>query len=176
MDGAAPALEPTARRRRARRRRPVMIWLGLAVVLAAFLAACGDDYSSTSASNSTTSASESSETTGSAGGSPPVSLSGQVNDHGTKALSGDKVEVELDNFYFEPTYVAADGGKTVKVELKNDGDTAHTFTIDGTDIDVVLQPGDKQTVEVELPDSGQLVYYCRFHQSQGMQGGFAVNS
>lgn len=101
-------------------------------------------------------------------------LEGTVNDRGTATLEGDQLEMELDNFYFEPTFVEAPGGSTVSVELTNEGEAAHTFTIDSLNIDQELQPGESRTVEVELPEEGQLVFYCRFHDGQGMKGAFNV--
>ena len=107
----------------------------------------------------------------SATGSAPVALSGTVNDHGTKE-AGDEVKVEQDDFYFGPTFIKAKPGATVKVELENEGANPHTFTIDGTNVDVTVAPGKKQSVEVPLPSSGAVRFYCKFHASQGMQGAF----
>lgn len=102
---------------------------------------------------------------------PPVTLSGTVNDHGAKDL-GAKAEFELeqDDFYFNPTFIKAAPGATVKVELHNEGKAAHTFTIDALKIDKTLQPGQEIDVPVKLPASGALTFYCRFHRGQGMQG------
>lgn len=108
-------------------------------------------------------------------GSAPVALSGTVNDHGTKE-AGDEVKVELDDFYFGPTFIKAKPGATVKVELENEGSSPHTFTIDGTSVDVTLQPGKEQDVSVPLPSSGAVRFYCKFHASQGMQGAFFFNA
>lgn len=109
-----------------------------------------------------------------ASGRPPVSLAGMVNDHGTTSLSGTELEMELDDFYFEPTFVKAAGGREVRLSLSNKGNAPHTFTIDDLGIDEVLQPGAKATVTVKLPAGGTVAYYCRFHKASGMQGAFAV--
>jgi hypothetical protein len=77
------------------------------------------------------------------GSSPPVSLSGSVNDKGTEDLTGKgdtSVEMEADDFSFEHTFLKVDPGQKVEVELENEGDATHTF--------------------------------CRLHRSQGMQGSF----
>jgi hypothetical protein len=50
----------------------------------------------------------------------------------------------------------------------------HTFTIDGQDVDVQLGAGESGQAEVTFPDSGALVFYCRFHVSGGMLGGLSV--
>jgi plastocyanin len=85
------------------------------------------------------------------------------------------VEVEVDDFYFGPTVLEGEAGQTLTVTLFNEGDAAHTFTVDELDVDEELQPGDEDvTAEVTFPDSGALVYYCRFHVSGGMLGGLSV--
>ena len=106
---------------------------------------------------------------------PPVALSGTVNDHGTKdATSGGTVEVELDDFYFGPTFVKAAPAAALTLKLKNEGGVVHTFTADGL-ADVTVQPGTTGDASITLPASGAVRFYCRFHQGQGMQGAFFFN-
>ena len=109
-------------------------------------------------------------------GKTPVQLSGAVNNHGTKDLSakGQSLEFELeqDDFYFEPTFIKSIAGAKVKAEIKNEGKTSHTFTIESLGVDVELSPGMKKEVEFILPGSGAVNFICRFHRSQGMQGSF----
>lgn len=103
----------------------------------------------------------------------PVKLSGQVNDHGTQSIAGkDEVRVEQNDFYFEPTFLGATPSQVVTVEVENEGQTAHTFTISSLNIDKTLQPGDSAKIEVRLPKSGVVNFICQFHVSQGMQGAF----
>lgn len=135
-------------------------------------AACGDD--SPDASSSTTGGEESTTTTV-ASGEAPVDLGSEVNNHGTKDLTGSEIEVELDDFYFGPTFIKASPSTTITVQLKNEGTSPHTFTIDSLGVDEELQPGDSTDVSVDLPASGATAFYCRFHQSQGMQGAFFFN-
>lgn len=110
-------------------------------------------------------------------GTAPVALSGTVNDHGTKDVTGrDELEVEQDDFYFNPTFIKAKPGSTLKVELTNEGDVQHTFTIDALNIDETLDKGASKAVTVKLPASGAVAFYCRFHKGQGMQGAFFFNA
>jgi plastocyanin len=125
----------------------------MAAVLALLTAACGDDDGGDS-------------------GGAPVKLQGTVNKGATGTVSNGEVEIELDNFYFGPTYTKADAGSTVTVKLENEGDATHTFTIDSLNIDEEVAPGATAEVEVKLPASGAIRYYCRFHAGQGMQGAF----
>ena len=111
------------------------------------------------------------------GGSAPVALSGTVNDHGTKDLAGkDEFELELDDFYFGPTYIKAAPGAKVKVELKNEGSMPHTFTIDALSVDQTVNAGQEADVNVTLPASGAVAFYCKFHKGQGMQGALYFNA
>jgi plastocyanin len=106
---------------------------------------------------------------------PPVSLSGTVSEHGTKALgAATELALELDDTYFGPTYITAKASTKITVTLTNEGKLPHTFTIDGTDVDTEVAPGKTATVQVTLPADGTVPFYCRFHRDGGMQGGFAV--
>ncbi len=100
----------------------------------------------------------------------PVALTGTVTNKGTKDLAGaTTVSVEADDYYFQPTFVKATPGATLTVHLKNEGKAAHTFTIDGV-ADQMLNPDQQATVQVKVPTSGALNFYCRFHRAMGMQG------
>ena len=92
--------------------------------------------------------------------------------HGTKDVSGEtgKVEVEMYDNYFEPTVLQGTPGQTVELELKNTGNAAHTFTISEQSVDKEIQPGDETETEVTFPQSGELTFVCKFHQSSGMVG------
>ena len=104
---------------------------------------------------------------------PPVKLDGKVNNEGTKTVKGGKIEAELDDYYFGPTFIKAKAGTTVKIKLENEGDADHTFTIDDQSIDQTVSPGKTATISVAIPTDGTPVnFYCRFHVSSGMQGAF----
>lgn len=109
-------------------------------------------------------------------GTPPISLSGPVNFEGNADESGAGSSFSLDmeqaDFSFEPTFVEAAPGAQVTVELHNEGDAQHTFTIDALDVDEVVDAGETAEVTVELPDEGPVRFTCRFHEAQGMQGSF----
>src|SRR5262245_9076700 len=92
-------------------------------------------------------------------GSAPVKLEGKVNNKGTGTIKNGKTEIEQDNYYFEKTYLKGSAG-TVKVELENEGNTAHSFTIDDQNIDKVVQPGKKATVTVSLTAGKPVDFYC----------------
>ena len=102
--------------------------------------------------------SESTSTESSSGGGGQKTIAGvEANDHGTKAVEDSgKTEVELDDYYFEPTVLEGKPGQTVTLELKNEGQVEHTFTIDSQGIDQDVQPADEAEVDVTIPTYGNL--------------------
>ena len=102
----------------------------------------------------------------------------QVDSHGTKDVSDEsgKVEIELYDYYFEPTILKGKPGQKVELELKNKGSAAHTFTLAGQSVNKEIQPGDETETEVTFPQSGQLKFVCTFHQSQGMIGALQTSA
>jgi plastocyanin len=142
----------------------------VAVFAALFLvfgaAACGGKSSSSSSSGSNESTTS-------------TTINGtQVDSHGTKDVSGEtgKIEIELDDNYFDPTILKGKPGQKVELELKNEGKATHTFTISAQNIDKEIQPGDEAETEVTFPQSGQLEFVCKFHQGLGMIGALQTSA
>jgi plastocyanin len=106
--------------------------------------------------------------------SNPVSVSGKVNVKGKKDISGKTAtSIEQDDYYFEPTFLKVSPGEKVTVELKNEGDTTHTFTSDSLNVDQQVAAGKSKKVTVTIPSSGSAFqFHCDFHESMGMQGAF----
>ncbi len=93
------------------------------------------------------------------------------NDHGTKSAQGkSSIELEADNYYFEPTFVRGDPGKTVQLELKNDAGTQHNFSVTSQHIDQDIPAKGSVTISVTIPPSGVMPFFCKFHTGQGMNG------
>lgn len=147
-------------------KRGVVIVAGCVLLLAA--AGCGSSSSSSSGGTTT-------QESGGGGGGQKSIAGVKANDHGTKAVEDNgKTELELDDFYFEPTVLEGKPGQTVTLELKNEGETEHTFTIDSQNVDQDLGPGEEAEVDVTIPKSGVVSFYCKFHKSSGMAGALAV--
>ena len=135
----------------------------VALLVTVSLAACGDDDSTTEATDTTTG--------GTAASEAPVTLSGKVNDEGTKdAVGTDELEVEADDFYFKPTFVKVTAGQKLTLALKNEGSAAHTFTSTELGVDKELPPGASETIEITVPSADAVAFFCKFHQASGMQG------
>jgi plastocyanin len=108
------------------------------------------------------------EDTASPAGSPTI------NEKGTETFTTEEfdVELELDNFYFDPTYIKSPGESTATITLHNEGDVQHTFTVDDLDVDEELAPDEEKEITVQIGTETRYEYYCRFHEGQGMRGAF----
>jgi plastocyanin len=103
----------------------------------------------------------------------------KANDHGRKSVSGmTSFELEADNdgtqYYFNPTTLNGKAGQKLTIEVKNEGNTAHNFSIDSQKINSNIDPGKTVDVTVTFPTSGVLEFYCAFHRSLGMVGQLKV--
>jgi plastocyanin len=101
----------------------------------------------------------------------------EANDHGEKDVSGEtgKVEIELDDDYFEPTVLKGTPGQKVTLELKNEGNSEHNISIADQNVDQDVEPDDEAEVEVMFPQSGELSFVCKYHESAGMAGALVVS-
>jgi plastocyanin len=98
-----------------------------------------------------------------------------ANDHGSKDVSGmDETEVELDDFYFEPTVIKGTAGAQIKLELDNEGQALHNFSLPEQNIDQDVTAGQKVDVTVTFPQSGFLEFFCKYHKASGMVGELTV--
>jgi plastocyanin len=143
--------------------------LVLAVGLVA--AACSSNSSTTPSASGTSGQPSPEESSGT------ITINGeQANDRGTKDVSGmTEVSVELDDeFYFEPTILKGTPGQQLSVELENEGSLQHNFSLEAQSISKDIDGGQKTTVSVTFPQSGNLVFFCRFHRGSGMIGELSV--
>lgn len=101
-------------------------------------------------------------------------LSGNVEDHGTAALSGASVEIDAGDFFFDATCLTASSPGEIMVTVTNTGSALHNFSVADQGIDEDVPVGGSITVTVELPSSGSLPFLCKYHVGAGMQGAFVV--
>jgi len=107
------------------------------------------------------------------GGTQTTIAGVQANDHGTKTVSG-TTEIELDDYYFDPTVLEGKPGQKVTFELKNEGSTEHNFTLAAQHVDQDVDQGETKTVTVTIPQSGELSFFCKYHRSRGMAGALSA--
>ena len=93
----------------------------------------------------------------------------------TAASSGSKhentVSVTASGFAFTPTAATAKAGD-VYFEIKNKDTTTHTFTIDGTDVDIRMDGGTGGEKETNLK-AGSYEWHCKIHST--MKGTLTVS-
>lgn len=105
----------------------------------------------------------------------PVDLGGSVTNKGTATVAGDSIEVEVDDFYFKPTFIEAKPGARVTLEIKNEGAAPHTFTSSQLGVDQQISPGQSASVKVTVPASGFAEFHCNFHSGSGMRGAIVAS-
>lgn len=71
---------------------------------------------------------------------------------------------------FDPSMLSAPAGAEVTVELTNEGNNPHTFTIDDLEVDTEgVDGGDSATVTFTMPDA-PVTFYCAIHGEETMSG------
>jgi len=146
-----------------------------AVAGIALLAAAACSKSSTETVASPSASAMTSESPAASAMTAPVQLTGKVNDHGSKVLTGmtTTLSLEQDSYYFEPTFVKADSGGHITVTLKNESKVEHNFSITSLHIDKDVEADKTETVTVNLPTgTAPVEFFCKYHKSLGMQGAF----
>jgi plastocyanin len=107
---------------------------------------------------------------GSGSTSPSAAGSPSFNNHGAKTVSGSSIDLEADNYYFEPSVIRGTPGQKVTINLKNSSATEHNFTVKDQNVDVDIDAHGSKTATVTIPSSGSVSFYCEYHQSHGMAG------
>lgn len=88
---------------------------------------------------------------------------------GSEDLPAPAPHVAMVDNEFEPSTISVPAGETVSIHVQNDGDNTHTFTSAELGVDVTLEPGQTEIVDVDVPDE-ETDFICNFHGSSGMSG------
>jgi plastocyanin len=91
------------------------------------------------------------------------------------AGGGGGTTITMVDFKFQPATVTASASKALI--LVNSGSALHNFTIEGSSLDVDVQPGQTQTLPPPAPvQPGTYTFFCKYHRSQGMEGTITVTA
>lgn len=93
--------------------------------------------------------------------------------HGEKDVSRIEapLELELADNYFEPTIIEGESGQKVTLKMSNTGNALHNISLSEQGINLDLPVGAKDvTTAVTIPQSGGLVFICKYHLAQNMRG------
>jgi len=74
--------------------------------------------------------------------------------------------VQMHNFAFGPQALAVGAGQTVRIVVKNEDATLHTFTLPQAGVDVSVPPGSEKVIEFKAPAAGTYQWFCLPHSSQ----------
>ncbi|MPZ69627.1 MAG: hypothetical protein GEU71_08865 [Actinobacteria bacterium] len=81
---------------------------------------------------------------------------------------GDAIEIGMKNSAFDPPRLELPAGEEVHIEVTNQEDTMHDFTIDELDLSTgTLKKGATATATIVVPES-LTTYHCTMHD--GMEG------
>jgi predicted lipoprotein with Yx(FWY)xxD motif/plastocyanin len=98
-----------------------------------------------------------------------------ANDHGTKdATNATTLSVEVDSFYFEPSFIHGSAGQKLKLTLENESNTLHNFSLTSQSIEKDVPPKGNVEVDVTFPQSGAALFFCKYHTGSGMNGELLV--
>ena len=91
--------------------------------------------------------------------------------HGTKDVTGQaELDLEAYTYYFAPTFLRGVPGQRLTLEVENDSETVHNLSIPEQHVDQDIPPKGTVKVEVTIPPSGAVRFFCKFHAPLGMNG------
>jgi plastocyanin len=95
--------------------------------------------------------------------------------HGTLQVDTSNATVAMYDRYFEPNVLTGPPGLRVTLMVRNEGTQLHNLTLASQSISQDVAPGSIVAVPVVLPDSGEAVFFCRFHRDLGMVGALVAS-
>src|SRR5258706_16299405 len=99
-----------------------------------------------------------------------------ANYHGTADVSGaEKVTVQLGDRFFDPTVIRGKPGQKLTLALENKSNSSHTFTTADGLADIEVKPMSFAEGKITLPQSGNLLFFCKVDKDLGMVGVFKVS-
>jgi plastocyanin len=97
---------------------------------------------------------------------------GDADSGGTAPVAAEQPEapaatstVTLTDNAFSPAEPVVEAGA---IDVVNNGESPHTFTVEGQDVDVEVEAGASVTARVDI-DPGTYTVFCEFHRTQGME-------
>ena len=81
-----------------------------------------------------------------------------------------EITVKAVDIAFEPTTLDVVAGEPVNVNVVNDGETLHDFTLEAADVHVNVEPGETRTTSFTIDEPGQYEAKCTVegHAEAGM--------
>ena len=97
-------------------------------------------------------------------------------DHGTLDV-GTAAEVTLraDDYYFAPTFLRGRPGQHLRLNVENLASTLHNLSMPSLGVDRDLPPLGHVALEVTVPVTGPVAFFCKFHGPLGQNGQVLVS-
>ncbi len=80
------------------------------------------------------------------------------------------ISIGIKDFQFSPDHLQVKAGEMVRLVVKNNDTTLHTFTFKEAGVDVSIPPGAERLVEFQAPAPGTYQWYCIPHSDSGAEG------
>jgi plastocyanin len=80
--------------------------------------------------------------------------------------------ITISNFTFDPSTLTLPSGQDVTIEVTNNDDVEHSFTLDDDSVSQDVEGGESQTVTLNLTDG--IGWHCEYHPDQ-MKGSITVS-
>jgi plastocyanin len=100
---------------------------------------------------------------------------GDDDDGSPGSSSGGGTAVEMVDFGYEPRSLTARSGQAVTLDLANEGDQPHTFTINNVVDSGRVEAGGSKSVSFTPSQAGSLTFFCTVHGQASMSGTLTVN-
>jgi plastocyanin len=81
-----------------------------------------------------------------------------------------KLDLEADDYYFAPAFLRGEPSQKLALEIENESGTLHNISLPEQHIDKDIPPKGKVQVDVTIPPSGVVHFFCKFHGALGMNG------
>ncbi len=85
-----------------------------------------------------------------------------------------KLALEADDYSFAPAVLRGEPGQRVWLEVENASGMLHNLSIPEQQIDQDIPPHGKVVVEVTIPQSGMVRFFCKLHAPLSMDGRLAA--
>jgi YVTN family beta-propeller protein len=97
---------------------------------------------------------------------------GVITSSAPTASSG--VALRVDDYFFEPRVIQGRAGQPLRLRIENAASTLHNLSAPGLGIDRDLPPKSRVEIDVTVPRSGPVEFFCKFHGPLGQQGQLVV--
>ena len=87
------------------------------------------------------------------------------------------VTLVAEDIVWNTSLIEAQVGQEIQITLRNEGVLDHNFEVADLDINVLLSPGESQTLSFVISEAGTFDYICSVpgHEEAGMAGEFIVS-